>query len=78
MKIETANLLKQHLEDKKFEIKPTDKGLEFNYELSDGEVLEIVEAEYGKSIVQPVPDLFKIIVKDLLKLGIEYAKKDVK
>ncbi len=77
MKQETIALFKKHLDDNKFEIVGSDKGLEFNYEFTDGEVLEIVESEYGSSIVQPIPDLFKVIVTDLMKTGVEYAKKEI-
>lgn len=78
MKLDTANLLKAHLENKKFEIIPVDEGISFEYELTDEEILGIVEAEYGSSITQPVPDLFKVIVKDLLKTAVEFAKKESK
>lgn len=78
MKLETANLLKAHLENKKFEITPAEGGISFEYDLTDDDILEIVEAEYGTSITQPVPDLFKVIVKDLLKTAVEFAKKEEK
>lgn len=77
MKLETANLLKTHHEAGKFEFESKDSQIEFQHDLSDSDILEIVESEYGKSIVQPVPDLFRAIIKGLLKTAIEFAKKEV-
>lgn len=76
MKLETANLLKTHHEAGKFQVESKDSQVEFQHDFSDAEMLELVEAEYGTSIVQPVPDLFRAIIKDLLKTAIEFAKKD--
>jgi hypothetical protein len=75
MKPETATLLKKHLENNKFEFTNTEEGLAFNYELTDDEVLEIVNAEYGPNLVGDVEELFKSIVKKLVKLGAEHGKK---
>lgn len=75
MKIQTAELLKKHLDNGSFEFVPSEKGLEFNYELSDDEVLAIVETEYGSSLTQPVDELFKVIVKKLVNNAIEKAKE---
>ena len=76
MKLETAQLLSAHLEQKRFSVTPKEDQLEFSYDLSDDEILAIVETEYGTSITQSVPDLFRVIVKDLMKSAIEFAKKD--
>jgi hypothetical protein len=76
MKLETAELFKKHMTAERFEIEGKEKSLEFNHNFSDAEIQELVEAEYGTSITQSVPDLFRVIVKELLKMGIEFAKKD--
>lgn len=73
MKPETAALFKKHLDNDKFAFIPSENGLAFNYELTDDEVLEIVNAEYGPELVGDVEDLFKSIVKKLVKLGAEHA-----
>lgn len=73
MKSTTAELLKKHLDDNRFTIAPSSEGLKFDYELSDEEVAEIVEAEYGATLSAPVEDLFKVIIKKLVKMGFENA-----
>lgn len=73
MKKETAELLKLHLEKKKFAFESSDLGIEFRHDFTDDEILELVQSEYGKTIAQPVDELFKVVVKNLLKQGIEYA-----
>lgn len=78
MKPETAELLKKHLSDNKFELAPSPEGLAFNYELTDDEVTKIVEAEYGPNLVGSVDELFKTIVKKLIKLGADHATKNGK
>jgi hypothetical protein len=75
MKSETAHLLKKHFEAGKFTFAPIDTSVQVDYDLSDAEVKEIVETEYGTALSGPVEDLFKVIVKKLLSLGIEHAKK---
>lgn len=77
MKKATADLFKQYLEDKKFAIEPTELGLEFRHDLTDDEIRTIVETEYSKSLTQSVDDLFLVIIKDLIKTGLEYAKADM-
>lgn len=76
MKSETLSLLKQHLDAGKFEFVPVESGIQFDYELSDDEVKDIVEKEYGANFVGPVEELFKVIVKKLISIGIEHAKKE--
>lgn len=76
MKSQTAELFKKHLTDHRFEIEGKEKSLEFKHDFTDAEIQELVEAEYGTSITQSVPELFRVIVKELLKMGIEFAKKD--
>lgn len=75
MKQTTAELLKKHLDKGSFEFVPSDSGIEFTYELTDGEVQEIVESEYGTSLTAPVDELFKAVIKKVINIGIEHAKK---
>jgi hypothetical protein len=74
MKPETLALLKKHQDDKDFSAEFIDGKLHFNYTLTDEELKNIVEAEYGTSVTQSYADLFEAIVKKLIKMGIEYAK----
>lgn len=76
MKFQTAELFQSHLNSHRFEIAAKESTLEFNHNFTDEEIQELVEAEYGTSITQSVPDLFRVIVKELLKMGIDFAKKD--
>lgn len=74
MKQSTAELLKKHLDKGSFEFVPSDSGIEFTYELTDDEVKEIVESEYGTSLTAPVDELFKAVIKKLIKAGVDHAK----
>jgi hypothetical protein len=74
MKKATADLFQQHLAAKKFTFQPSNLGLELRHDFTDAEILEIVEAEYSKTLTQSVDQLFELIVKDLINTGLEYAK----
>ena len=76
MKFETTQLLKAYLQEQRFSITPKDGNIEFNHDFTDEEIQSVVEAEYSETITQPVDELFKVIIRDLLKMGIEFAKKD--
>ena len=76
MKFETAQLLKAYLQEQRFSITPKDGNIEFDHDFTDEEIQAVVEAEYSETITQPVDELFKVIIRDLLKMGIEFAKKD--
>lgn len=74
MKPETLELLKAHQDKDNFTVEFKESDLHFLYTLTDSEVREIVEAEYGPSITQSQDELFRVIIKKLLQMGIEYAK----
>lgn len=76
MKYETAQLLKAYLQEQRFSITPKDGNIEFDHDFTDEEIQAVVEAEYSETITQPVDELFKVIIRDLLKMGIDFAKKD--
>ncbi len=76
MKYETAQLLGALLKEQRFEVEMKDKNLEFSHDFTDEEIGAIVEAEYSSTITQPVDELFKVIIKDMLKMGVDYAKKE--
>lgn len=75
MKTETLAHFQKHLENKRFEITFAKSSLQFDHDFSDDEILEIVSAEYGNSLTQSVSALFEVIVKKLMRTGVEYAKK---
>ena len=76
MKQQTADLIKKHFDNNRFEFAPVDSGLSFNHDLSDDEIIELVQSEYGTSLTQSTDELFKVILKKLMNMGIEHAKKD--
>lgn len=74
MKTTTAQLLKKHLEDQRFEFNITDNNVEFTHNFNDDEILELVQSEYGTSLTQPVDELFKALIKRVIKIGVDHAK----
>jgi hypothetical protein len=74
MKPQTLQLLKKHLDRFKFDTSP--EGLNFEHDLSDDEIKEIVESEYGTTLTGSVEELFIAIIKKLIKQGMEHAKKE--
>lgn len=71
MKKQTAETLQKYLPRFSFEF--TEKGLEIDYDLTDSEILDIVEQEYGTNPQNP-DTLFQIIMKKAVKLAVENAK----
>lgn len=71
MKQQTADKLRSFLP--RFQFDFTEKGLEINHDLTDSEILDIVEQEYGTN-PQNVDSLFHIIMKKAVKLAVENAK----
>lgn len=74
MKIETAKKLQELSDRLKFEI--VDEGIDVTYDLTDEEIRELVELEYGQT-KQDVVELFKCILKKVIKLSVEKAKEDL-
>lgn len=73
MKKETAELLQKHHGLNKFTFTDVPEGLKIEADLTDSEVAEIVAAEYGTTD-QNVNELFNVILKKLVKLGLDNAK----
>lgn len=74
MKKETAELLQKYSTSGNLTFAPVSEGIEVKYDLSDAEILELVETEYGKP-VQDVNELFTVIIKKVVKLALENAKE---
>jgi hypothetical protein len=73
MKKETAELLQKHHNNNKFTFTDVPEGLQIDSDLTDTEVEEIVKCEYGTP-TQDVNALFEVIMKKLVKLGLEHGK----
>jgi hypothetical protein len=76
MKPETIKLLEKFHTSKRFEFSEAPEGLSLDHDLTDAEKLELVEAEYGKTLSAPVDKLFVAIMKKLIQSAIEKAKAD--
>lgn len=74
MKKETAELLQKYTTSGNMTFAPVDEGIEVKYNLSDAEILELVEAEYGNP-VQDVNELFTVIIKNVVKMALENVKE---
>lgn len=77
MKPETAALLKKLLEEKKFRFIDSDLGLELEYEFTDEEKRELVEAEYGTSLTAPIDELLIVVMKKLARAASDKVRQDV-
>lgn len=66
MKIETLKKLQELVNAKRLEFSDVPEGLAVNHDLSDEELKELVELEYGQ-VTQSVVDLFTVMCKKLLK-----------
>jgi hypothetical protein len=75
LKAETKQLLEKFHSSKRFRFLDTEKGLEFEHDLTDEEKLELVTAEYGEKLTSGVDELFVVIVKKLVQLTVEKAKE---
>lgn len=74
MKIETATKLQEYSQSEKLKFTVVDSGIDVTYTLTDEEIQELVELEYGKTL-QSVPELFKCILAKVVKLAVEKAKE---
>lgn len=70
MKPSTAEKLKELVQSQSVTFTASDKGIEVDYTLTDEELREFVELEYGQTS-QNVVDLFKCILKEAIKLAKE-------
>lgn len=70
MKKETLLKLKKLVKDERLEFVEDSEGLAINYTMSDEELRELVETEYGPTY-QPIEELFKVMIKKLLKNALE-------
>ena len=77
MKPETSALLLAHYIDKKFHFFASEAGLELDHKLTDDEVKELVELEYGKTLTAPVTELFVVIMKKLARSASDKVCQDV-
>lgn len=73
MKTETAQKLKELIENNRIEFEDVPEGLAVNHDLTDAELEQFVQLEYGQ-ITQPVVELFTVICKKAVKLAMEKAK----
>lgn len=70
MKPETLQLLAQLQSQSRIEFTDTGTDLAINYDLTDNELRELVELEYGKTS-QSLEELFKCLCKKAVKLALE-------
>ena len=73
MKLETIAKLKELCDANKIEFVDTGTDLAVNYTLTDEELLQFVELEYGQT-QQSVLQLFQCICKKAVKLAVEHSK----
>ena len=66
MKKQTLELLLKHITTGRIEFSDVDEGLAVEHDLTDDELRELVELEYGTTS-QSVDELFKVLCKKLLK-----------
>lgn len=71
MKKQTAETLQKYLPRFSFALET--EGLKIDHDLTDEEILEIVESEYG-STSQNVENLFHIIMKKAVKMAVENSR----
>lgn len=76
MKQQTALKLKELCDAKKIEFSPVPEGISVDYDLTDDELREFVEIEYGQT-QQSVVELFTAICKKAVKLAVDHAKTEV-
>lgn len=76
MKKQTAEKLLELNTAERLKFDFTDAGIELSHDLSDEELKELVELEYGQT-QQSVLELFKCIIKEVVKTSIDYAKKEL-
>jgi N-methylhydantoinase B/oxoprolinase/acetone carboxylase alpha subunit len=70
MKSETAAKLKELVQSQRVKFEATEKGIEVDFDLTDEELREFVELEYGQT-TQDVVQLFQCILKTAIKLARE-------
>lgn len=76
VKKETILKFQEYLSQDKLELNSTDTGISVDYDLTDDELKELVELEYGQTS-QDVVQLFTVLCKKLVKIGIDYAKNEI-
>ena len=74
MKPETLTKLKLFIDQNRIELRESSEGLAIDFDLTDEELSQFVELEYGQT-KQNVVELFKCIVKKAVKSALE--KEDV-
>ena len=70
MKQETLLKLQELTQNSRLQFEDVAEGLAVNHDLSDSEMLELVQIEYG-TITQPVEELFAVICKKLVRQALE-------
>lgn len=73
MKKETAELIQKYTQSGKITMESVEEGLKIESDLTDDQVLELVQLEYGNS-PQNVDALFDVILRKVGKMAIDYAK----
>lgn len=71
MKQQTADLFRTFIP--RFSFQWSDEGLKVEHDLTDEEILSVVEQEYGPT-TQHVEELFNIILKKAVKLAVDSAR----
>lgn len=74
LKIETATKLQEFSQSDKLKFEIVDTGIDVTYTLTDEEILELVELEYGQT-AQDVLELFKCILSKQLNLLLKLLRK---
>lgn len=77
MKPETSALLLAHYVNQKFHFFASEAGLQLDHNLTDDEMKELVELEYGKTLTAPVNELFVVIMKKLARSASDKVRQDV-
>lgn len=78
MKVETAQLLQNYINDNRLHFADVDNKLELHHDLTDEEKSHLVHIEYGTSLTSSVDELFITIIKKVIQLAIETAKAQYK
>jgi hypothetical protein len=73
VKIQTLEKLHEFVNDNRIEFTEDPKGLAVKYDLSDEELSELVQIEYGQTS-QSVVELFTVMCKKLVKIALEQEK----
>lgn len=76
MKTQTALIIQSYKDANQLKFEHTEKGIELEHNLSDEQMRQLVEAEYGSSLTSTVDELFKVIMKNLVKSALEKAKSE--